>query len=565
MRGGAAGQRHVVEAGLINRAIGAVQGEADVLHEGRRGDRVAVRVGVTPADFGDVAAGHDDRGNEQHLLAGSVRIEKIEAPVVATVVDGVNAAGREGRNIDGRRGERSTEAASITIRVGGVVQTRSARTGERDRLRRIRIAASFIVQRVMLQRLREDDRAVGAVEDSSREVKHEADVAWRAGDLGSGGGQRHDGFLQVTGDAGGSRVAVRIVSGEVDDEELEFVSLAWTQRARVDEEAGVRAVQGVLPAGRRGGDHMFILAIDELDAEIIIRRRAGDGVPGQGKIRRGINRLRRSEVAELGRARIAIAGDGQHIGLRAVVNSFRHERVIAVRERGVERALRHEEFLEVKVIFKSAVEQNGRAAWRRERCVGQRLRTIRLGEAHEDIVGTAIGNGRPRVRLHPMLAFERAEEPDVRPIRLTAAPSAPAIRQDDDGESPFEELNSRVGDPDGEVKDSDGAGLAGDGAGIGTKIQARRQRSVLNGPQIGRLTAVDLNRGTVGSADGAGRQFLGNDFKVRRAGFAMEGGDEGVLRSVPEHHGHAGDGFPRNPEIEMMRGDGARHRLAAVV
>ena len=35
--------------------------------------------------------------DEQHLLAGSVRIVKIEAPVVATVVDGVNAAGRRKR------------------------------------------------------------------------------------------------------------------------------------------------------------------------------------------------------------------------------------------------------------------------------------------------------------------------------------------------------------------------------------------------------------------------------------------------------------------------------------
>ena len=495
----AAGQRHVAEADLIQRAVRAVEGDDNILNEGRRADRVAVRVRVTPADFSDVvAAVHDDRGYDQHLLAGSVRIEKVEAPVVATVVDGVNAAGREGRNIDGQRGERGVVAVRITIAIHRVVQTRSARAGEGDGCWRICVTTKFVVQRVVLQRQRESDGTVRAIEDASREVKHETELALRAADRGAGGGQRDHSFLQVTGDAHGSGIAVRVEGREVNNEELELVLLAGTQRARVNHEVRGRAFQGVFLAGRRGGEDVFILAIDDLDAEIIICVRVRDGAPGQGEIRRGINRLRCSEVAEERRAGIGIADDEQVVGLRSIVNALRHDRVVATRERGIERALRREERLEVKSVFESALKRNGGAAGRSDRCAEERLRAVRFREAHEDVVGTAIGNGRTRVRLHPVLAFDGAEEPDVRPVRLAASTT---VREDDYGECPLGDLVVEVRDYDVERKCSRSVRLPGDGAGLGAEGEPRRKGSALNGPQIWRLTAVDLNRRAVGPTD----------------------------------------------------------------
>ena len=359
MRSGGAGQGFAAVVRLVDRTEHRIQIKRNFVHVSGSTNGDAVGVGEAPAHFRHVGFEiQHDRGDNEQLLAGGVRIEEIVAPVVAAVIHHIHTAGREGRERNHRRGEPCAPFVDVAPAIGRVVQARSARAGKRDVRGRICLVAHFELRRVIRQRLRKGDDAIGRVESAARKVEDHLQTSRRAIDRRAGGRQRHEDFLQITRCHRCARIAVRIEGREVSHNHLRLVHHAGAQAARADHEVRRGAVQGIrLPRRRRRGD-VVVRAIDDLDVDEVTGGRARNGVPRQVEVRVGIDGLRSGEGVEVRRRRIAVAGQRNRIRLRAIVHAFDHDLVRAVRERGIQRALRREHLLESAVIVALAYQRD---------------------------------------------------------------------------------------------------------------------------------------------------------------------------------------------------------------
>ena len=391
---------------MVKRPHHPVQAERDFVHVGRRIDGDAVGVGEAPAHFlHEVGFTQHDRWDDDQLLAGRVRVEEIVAPVVAAVIHHIHAAGREGRERNHRRRIPRAPFIDVAPAIGRVVQARSARAGERDVRGRVRLVAHFELRRVIRQGLREGDDAVGRVESAAWKVEDHLQTARGAIDRRAGSRQRHEDFLEITRRRRRARIAVRIEGREVRHDHLHLVHHAGAQAARADHEVRRGAVQGIGLPRRRSRSDVVVRAIDDLDVDEVTGGRARNDVPRQVEVRVGIDGLRGGEGIEVRCRRVAVARERNRVRLLPVVHPFDHHFVGAVRECGIQRALRREHLLQPAVVVAIARQWNDGGVRQDERSVRDRLRPAGVHGHHEHLVRARHGDRSTGVGLHPSLAF----------------------------------------------------------------------------------------------------------------------------------------------------------------